>query len=146
MRITSRGFTAVTVGLVSAVLLVGCSSNSTKPTVLPTLTTSSAAPTTTPRAAPHLRPPTSATATTARQASADEETPTQGTPPSPPSATKFVRSYYSTAAAALHNPSLLAQDGDSLFIDTCARLLRRLRRHRKSSLSHGTGTTAADTY
>ncbi|MDX6207009.1 MAG: hypothetical protein QOF39_3066, partial [Frankiales bacterium] len=37
MRITSRGFAAATVGLVSAVVLAGCSSNSTKPTVLPSL-------------------------------------------------------------------------------------------------------------
>jgi hypothetical protein len=49
MRITSRGLVAVTVGLVSAVVLAGCSGNSSSPTVLPALTTSATpAATTTP--------------------------------------------------------------------------------------------------
>ncbi|MDX6246187.1 MAG: hypothetical protein QOE76_3910, partial [Frankiales bacterium] len=43
MRITSRGFATATGGLVSAVVLVGCSSNSTQPTVLPSLQTTTPA-------------------------------------------------------------------------------------------------------
>lgn len=127
MRITSRGFTAVTVGLVSAVLLVGCSSDSTKPTVLPPLTSSSAAPTTpattaapTPTAALQVPSPTTAAPSSAQPA----ETATATGKPHNDSgaradATKFIKTYFATADATLHNKALLPK-WRSLFIDTCA--------------------------
>jgi hypothetical protein len=101
MRITSRGFTAVTVGLVSAVLLAGCSGDSTKPTVLPTLPSSSAAPTTTasPTAAVTTSvpaPPSAASVTTKPSLAATNK-----------EIEKAVRAYYTTVDLAIDNPAAL---------------------------------------
>ena len=67
MRIASRDLQVVSVGLVSAVLLAGCSGNSSKPTVLPALTTSAAAPAaaTAPAPAPTTTPAPATSAVTA---------------------------------------------------------------------------------
>ncbi|MDX6203578.1 MAG: hypothetical protein QOJ83_3078, partial [Frankiales bacterium] len=85
MRITSRGFAAVTVGLVSAVVLAGCSSNSTKPTVLPSLQTTSTAP-------------TSAAATTTAPGLATTTTPSETTK-GPTSSNSAIEPLASTSAA-----------------------------------------------
>src|SRR3954451_11547849 len=105
MRITSRGPAAVTVGLVSAVLLMGCGSNSDKPTVLPTLPTSSAAPTTTP-APTSVAPVSSAAPTSSGVPTTTKPAPTKSASRNAAlaaEATSFIRSYYRTVTAAQYN-------------------------------------------
>jgi hypothetical protein len=126
MRITSRGFAAVTVGLVSAVVLAGCSSNSTKPTVLPSLQTTSTAPTsaaaTTPASPPSTvsaAPPTTATRT-AQLPSRSKPSPTATKSAAlVAEVTQFVRTYYATVTAAQYDVHLLPK-WRAFFIDTCA--------------------------
>ena len=113
MRIASRDLRVVSVGLVSAVLLVGCSGNSSKPTVIPALTLSNT-PTvaTTPAPAPSTTPAaaTSATslATTSTSTVAAPTTatamPTSSAPATQPIAktvSDFIKAYYRAANASL---------------------------------------------
>jgi hypothetical protein len=123
MRIASRGLTAVTVGLVSAVVLASCSSNSNKPTVLPSLQTTSTTPSavaTTPAPAPVTTTASAAPATTAA-------IPTT-TPPTKhvdPLATadraieKTVHNYYATVNKAIGDPVAL-KNMKELFGPGCA--------------------------
>ncbi|MDX6255683.1 MAG: hypothetical protein QOJ11_2017 [Frankiales bacterium] len=130
MRITSRGLAAATVGLVSAVVLAGCSSNSTKPTVLPSLQTTSTAPTsaaaTTPgpvTSAAVTAPPPSETATASPAPVSTSKAISATTPPGDPAlvaeGTAFVRDYYETAAKALHDKASLVR-WRSLFTPSCS--------------------------
>ncbi|BEP15464.1 hypothetical protein acdb102_37750 [Acidothermaceae bacterium B102] len=136
MRIASRDLRVVSVGLVSAVLLVGCSGNSSKPKVIPALTLS-ATPTaaTTPAPAPSATPaatsatsPPSAPATTA--SSALPPTANSTASPTPAStaeqgdqtvATKMiavVTGYYTTLNKATHDATLLPK-WRAQFADSC---------------------------
>jgi hypothetical protein len=109
MRITLRGFAAATVGLVSAVGLAGCSGNSTKPTVLPTLPkTTTASPTTSASttSASIASPATSSgssaspsTATTAPVATKSPVAPSQQSE----QMMAAVRAYYASVNAALES-------------------------------------------
>jgi hypothetical protein len=126
MRITSRGFAAVTGGLVSAVVLAGCSSNSTKPTVLPSLQTTSATATgtssieTSPAVVSTAQSPTA----TAPETTTASPTPMSASPsptaesPLASEATNFVHNYYKTAAAALHSKVALSQ-WKTLYLPSC---------------------------
>jgi hypothetical protein len=123
MRITSRGFATATGGLVSAVVLVGCSSNSTKPTVLPSLQT------TTPAAATSAARTPAATSSAPTPSSVASTT-TTSTPPTAPTTTasrlaatniaiqKAVQDYYATLNRALVSSAAAAEVAGK-FRSTC---------------------------
>ena len=117
MRITSRGLAAATVGLVSAVVLAGCSSNSTKPTVLPSLPTTPAVTTPAAVATSHAptanapAPPSSTTVPPSVTPIASPKPASNSTALAAADAAiaKAVRSYYTVVNKALRDPAALAQ-------------------------------------
>ena len=115
MRITSRGLAAATVGLVSAVVLAGCSSNSTKPTVLPSLPTTPAV--TTPAAVATSHAPSAvatpsadrATATTASTATPEVTASSDGLAATTQAIASATRTYFVVINRAIQDSSALAE-------------------------------------
>ncbi len=122
MRITSRGFAAVTVGLVSAVVLAGCSSNSTKPTVLPSLQTTAAPSTPSPAATTPAVVATSAVVapTTTTPAPNPISTPAKADPliSTSKAIEKAARAYFVTTNRTIQDATALA-DLKASFTPTC---------------------------
>lgn len=111
MRITSRGLAAVTVGLVTAVVLAGCSSDSTKPTVLPSLQTTTAPSTSSPAATTPAPVATSPVAVPPVTTSAAPRSTTSANPlaTTDREIANAVRAYYATVNRALHDQAALAE-------------------------------------